>query len=59
MEESWSKYQKEDRGVERNVVRVKDSRVLKKYVMRRFPLMVKIREDMFGERIGRYEIDSG
>lgn len=40
-------------------MRVKDSRVLKKYVMRRFPLMVKMREDMFMERNGKYELDSG
>lgn len=45
--------------MERNVVRVKDSRVLKKYVLRRFPMMLRMREEMFMEKVGRYEMDSG
>ena len=45
--------------MERNVARVKDSRVLKKYVLRRFPMMLRMREEMFMEKNGRYEIDSG
>ena len=40
-------------------MRVKDSRVLKKYVLRRFPMMLRMREEMFMEKVGRYEIDSG
>jgi hypothetical protein len=55
-EDSWARYRREDKGVERNIVRVKDPRVLKKYVMRRFPLMLKNREELFMQKSGKYEI---
>jgi hypothetical protein len=35
-------------------VHFKDPRVLKKYVLRRFPLMIANRESMFMDKVGKY-----